>query len=393
MKKVKQSLALLLAVIMVLSLNISTFATTTSGITTTTIPTPSTIVSATIGGSNAVFQQDSNGSAIYIRAMLPSGKTEMDLKNARIVITTTQGTSLSSSELTFSKNRTIYTCNSADLLNKPYTITIGGAPYILAAGLQDGSVPVSSNDSLGIKAATLDGNTAEIYGTNVQNPFTGNPAAATNNKWTFVEYFVKSDVSKTTDVDGTLTLPAGASVKAGGCAVQKSGDNYRFNLDTSSPSFTVENGTETRTYHVQATVVQTGVTVTYNFDWQYLNTYTGANAAELRTKAQQIQAAADAYFGANHQVTVPSGTTAMKVMQDFIAAANLPNPTNINGGTYVASINGLGEFSAGSMSGWMYRAGAAGKYPNVGAADYRITTAADGPIIWTYVVDYSVIPW
>ncbi len=56
---------------------------------------------------------------------------------------------------------------------------------------------------------------------------------------------------------------------------------------------------------------------------------------------------------------------------------------NIYNSVYVEGINNLYEFSAGSLSGWMYKVN--GVYPNYGCSQY---TLKDGDVIeWHYTVD------
>ncbi len=56
---------------------------------------------------------------------------------------------------------------------------------------------------------------------------------------------------------------------------------------------------------------------------------------------------------------------------------------NIYNSVYVEGINHLYEFSAGPLSGWMYKVN--GVYPNYGCSQYKL---ADGDVIeWQYTVD------
>ena len=65
--------------------------------------------------------------------------------------------------------------------------------------------------------------------------------------------------------------------------------------------------------------------------------------------------------------------------------------------TYVAEIDGLGEFSVGSMSGWMYTDDPSNtdytKWPTpaVGGADYVLSP--DSTIVWFFTVNYGSHPW
>ena len=73
------------------------------------------------------------------------------------------------------------------------------------------------------------------------------------------------------------------------------------------------------------------------------------------------------------------------------------------GCTYMATLNGIGEFTFGSMSGWMYttmpewNADGTADYlnkwftPPVGAADYTLTNGAS--ICWFICCNYTHHPW
>ena len=78
----------------------------------------------------------------------------------------------------------------------------------------------------------------------------------------------------------------------------------------------------------------------------------------------------------------------MDVMLDFINYANFSGETYCSS-TYLSMLNGLGEFSAGSNSGWMYMDGEYEEdcsVPMVGAADYLL---GDAPLFtWFFTTDY-----
>lgn len=104
----------------------------------------------------------------------------------------------------------------------------------------------------------------------------------------------------------------------------------------------------------------------------------------------QIEDALAAYY--NQGKVFAATDSVMDVMKDFISFAQ---GTHFNGttncsDTYLATLNGLGEFSAGQMSGWCYMDGAytpTCKVPMVGAADYALGNA---PLFtWFLTVDYT----
>ena len=80
---------------------------------------------------------------------------------------------------------------------------------------------------------------------------------------------------------------------------------------------------------------------------------------------------------------VESGATVKDVLDKALKEAGMScsNPT----GNYVESINGIGEFSNGSNSGWMYTLN--GTHPNLGVAQQ---TVKDGDVIvFHYTDDYT----
>lgn len=83
----------------------------------------------------------------------------------------------------------------------------------------------------------------------------------------------------------------------------------------------------------------------------------------------------------------------MDVMKAFISFAEgkgLFGSTTSCSDTYLATLNGLGEFSAGQMSGWCYMDDVYDencKVPMIGAADYPLGNAA--LFTWFLTVDYT----
>ena len=80
---------------------------------------------------------------------------------------------------------------------------------------------------------------------------------------------------------------------------------------------------------------------------------------------------------------VEPGTVVKEVLEKALTEAGLTwkNPT----GNYVESINGIGEFTNGSNSGWMYTLN--GKHPNLGVAEQ--TVKSGDVIVFHYTDDYT----
>lgn len=102
-------------------------------------------------------------------------------------------------------------------------------------------------------------------------------------------------------------------------------------------------------------------------------------------------------------ITVTAGETVMDIMRKFAVANQLGSEVPA-GCTYMATLNGVGEFTFGSMSGWMYTDGpdrsemaTNPKFyenwntPPIGAASY--TLSAGDKICWFICCDYTHHPW
>ena len=222
----KKLLSVVLVLALVLGLAIPAFADGTVRPTAhTTVTSLDGINSVTVNGTTAYYEYDSNtGSSVkYIRAELPvgiSGKTEYDLKNATVVIETNDvtptvmygNTVVNPTVIELSESTYTY---SIDLFNKAYTISVSGNDYTLAAGLADGRVSINSNDPL-ILSGTLNGVTADVYGSCQNNLYMGNPYYSV---WTYINYFVAATLPSGTtisSVPGSFTYASGASFAGGG---------------------------------------------------------------------------------------------------------------------------------------------------------------------------------
>lgn len=432
MKVAKKLVSLFLALVMVLSLSTIAMATgNNKPVATQATSRPSEIQLVTIGGTNAVYQVDGYGnpnsptyddSQLFIRATLPATTTEESLKSQTVIITMEDETTITGGTLlsagtgyTYDDVDYIYTINGVDLLNKSYTIVLDGHdnenPYILAAGINDNNqaqVAIPSTDPLAISNVVFNGATtaANVYRVTVQNPCMGNPYFEGNtntaeNGWTFCNYYISATnvpaASNTAAVSTTLTKNAAATL--GGNVSNVSGTTdvtATMNLSVTTPALTVTANGNTRTYVMMVTFASDGkISVTFGFDFSELKGtewYTGT----VKTKADEIAAAAAAYFGGTSAqpwgtIRVDPNTSAMTVLQRFMQSAGYSeyDPSS----TYVASINGLAAFDTTGADGWMYTDSANGwsttcNIPNVGAADYTLTDGAR--ITWFYTTNYGI---
>ncbi|MEL7566193.1 MAG: DUF4430 domain-containing protein [Dehalobacterium sp.] len=401
MKRItKSGLPMLIVFVLLLVLSVPVFA--QDGPESTPVPSLPGVISITVNGEDAYFEQDdSTGSDIYIRAKLSAGSNEMDLREAEVSITlSNSGIDFDGGELDFTQDGATWECEEADLFNKAYEISIDNNDYTLAAGLVDGVVTVDSNDPLKIAPVTLEGVTANVSGFNVQNPYMGNPNEA---GWTFINYYVTATLPSGTELpefEGTMSLAGGASV-TDGCATLDSGSDYDFDL-SSTNEFVVENGSDGRTYYVMVGVSGESFIVTasdYTIDFQELKAseyYDEVNYPDIYDQVGEIEAALIEYY-AEGPYEFPSGTSVMEIIEDFIDFAEneglFSYDTSITyGGAYLAELNGLEEFDGGFLSGWMYSDDPNGYFigcsiPMIGAASYYLNGGER--ITWFYTVDYT----
>jgi hypothetical protein len=371
---------------------------------TTTVSTPSTVTSITVNGSAAIYQTDDNtGNYVYIRAILPATATLDDLQNATVIVNlVSPRTTVSAAGITFTGTGTTRTAVNVNLFNAAYDLYIGGTGYVLAAGL---SSRVTPNADVNIAPVTFtnvrETVTADVYGSVVQNPYIGNEFFRDNAiQWTDpgIVYYIKAEFSDViadrSQVPGTLTLPVGATVS--GNITPQGGNSYIFDLSGATPRISVANGGNAINYVIFVSDPRV-IHVDYSFNMTEAISYSGAMSsqtpmtlAEFRSRATDIQTAADLYF--INGITVPAGTTAMAALQTFLDAM-FPNDYHISGGTYVDNIHGLAPgLTAAGLDGWMYTDEPDGwsptcSVPNVGAADYVLTD--DTRIVWFYTTDYT----
>lgn len=433
MKVAKKLVSLFLALVMVLSLTTIAMADGNGKPIATKAPAtaPTTISSVTIGGTNAEFQVDGYGtdaanptydeSQVFIRATLPAATVEEALKSLDVTINMSGSSRITGGTLqsagtwavTGTTNR-VYTATGVNFLNESYTIVVGGKTYILAAGINDNNqaqMAIDSTDPLAISNVKFNSATtaASVYRVTVQNPCMGNPyfvgnTNTTENGWTFCNYYISATnvpaASNTAAVSTTLTKNAAATL--GGNVSNVSGMTdvtASMNLSVTTPALTVTANGNTRTYVMMVAFASENpdgrISVTFGFDFSELKGtewYTG----DVKTKADQIAAAAATYFGGTSAqpwgtIRVDPNTSAMTVLQQFMQSAGYSeyDPSS----TYVASINGLAAFNTTGADGWMYTDSANGwsttcNIPNVGAADYTLTDGAR--ITWFYTTNYGI---
>ena len=392
-KTCNKLLAFVLALAMALSVSVVAFASETTAPTSSTdVASLDGIASVTVEGVDAYYQYDNNtGSSVkYIRAKLGATKTWENLQSARVAITTTGAvpTVAGATATSSTGNEYIYTLN---LLNTRYAVTVGSNTYYLAAGFE-GTIAISSTDPLAITAATLGtASTINIYGSVVQNNYMGNTYYVNNStNWTNtnVAYYVSGTYTWT----GVKTS-VNASFTTNDATLGGDYSNGKINLNGLA-NVTVTKDGQTRSYTVTAVVdsaTSFEVTAsTYAINFEELNE--SEYGTQFATNVTQIEDALESYY--NEGKVFSASASVMDVMKDFISYATENNfftaGTTSCSDTYLATLDGLGEFSAGQMSGWCYMDGAytpTCKVPMIGAADYPLGNAA--LFTWFLTVDYT----
>ena len=309
------------------------------------------------------------------------------------------------------------------MFNNAYEIEISDRVYVVAAGLVEADTPVAlpENDPLRIDAMTIGGATGAITMNVVQNPFMGNPYY---DMWTSVSYKVKAAMSGTptrSALAASINVPTGTSVSHAGCvdrAITGNGTAQDCILNlTSNTTLTTTYGDYSRNYYIVATDAN-NISVKVGID------FTEAVASNAYKTDTDVKGRVDTlinqckiFFGnkgvavtdekklaelpTHGEITVPAGTTAMGIMRMFAVKYEYGSEVPENC-TYMAKLNGVGEFTFGSYSGWMYSdnptwtsTGAADfekwRTPAVGGADYVLTEGSN--ICWFICCNYMHHPW
>lgn len=425
MNKMKKFFSLALVAALTFTMNMTTFAQAAPPENERPVESVDAMVSGldsvTIGNTSASIVQDINAGGdtedqVYARATLPSGSTEYALRHQTVTIESSEAVQWDGTPVQAVDGK--YVISSVDLFNKAYTLTIGtgddATNVLVAAGLEASeNLPVAEDDTLKVSDLKLVGLDTKLNVTNTVNPYYANDYYENENgnwEWNSIIYqFVLANNAKlpsTTDlakVSGTMTVAANATVS--GVATGSNG-NYTFDLSGANPNFIVTNGNDTRTYYVAAEVATSGIQVTYAIDLTEVVT-DSTYSTQYAKNCTEILNGAEGYFNSvgaanvtktnksvSAVITVPTGTDAMQPMLDLTAWATSNGKftgTTKNNGGYLATLDGLGEFSCGQMSGWMYTDDSRGYFdkvtgPGVGAASYTMTNGQK--ITWYMTTNY-----
>lgn len=117
-----------------------------------------------------------------------------------------------------------------------------------------------------------------------------------------------------------------------------------------------------------------------------VNVAEASNAATVYKVNTTVKNANGKVLASGETVISKNSTTVMDVLKQVLADAGLS--ATIENGTYVSSIDGLGEFDMGGNSGWMVRVD--GELIQVSAAKYKLKGGEE--IEWFYTKDYTKVP-
>ena len=222
---------------------------------------------------------------------------------------------------------------------------------------------------------------------------TPDPAKPNPEGWTSVtNYFydaILSEGASLNSVSVAVTLPAAGTVTVEGknpVIMAAAGTANIRGVDLSSPKkMTVTSGEVTREYRLSAAAAGTfNVQIAVRTDLVY--GYEDVTQ-DLKDAADAIAAPAD---GVSFEtVSLTAGQTVMDALE--VVGTRYGITLNDPANNYIANMQKsgytLGEFTCGSMSGWMYWVD--GELPMVGAGNYTLNGGEK--IEWKYIVDYSTV--
>ena len=397
-KTVNKWLGLVLAIAMVFSLNLTSItanAAVEKPTATSEVTKPTGVTGVTIGGKAAKFYKDDNGDQVYIRYTYPANTTIDTFKKVEVAITAPTAT-VTSNDVTINKTGFIYKF-TANLMNNAPVVTIGGTDYIVAAGATDSTWNLTTSAETGyVSAATLSGTVASVTKNLYGDKYPGNVYYA-QQKSTWITVNNRIDAKDVTATD--------ISNVALNYTIDGSAKTTQVNLKPGSVKVTLGSQEYTVTASVKGAFKATAES--FQIDFKEMRNSTTAGQIPDQTakdQATEIENALKDYYAAEDtQKIFPEGTTNMTVLQTILQWASdngkfTKGDTTLGSNvTYVAEIDGLGEFSVGSMSGWMYTDDPSNtdytKWPTpaVGGADYVLSP--DSTIVWFFTVNYGSHPW
>lgn len=393
-KNFSRVLSVMLAVAMVLTLNLTSISVKAA----VDLPTESTVVSnpagvtdVQIGGNKAAFYQDDNDTNTYIRFIYPEGTLSSTLKDVEVTITTSAAVEVDGKAITAKDGKSVFNVN---LLNNAPVVKIGSKSYILAAGITSGTTVITADNAEAgyVSAATLGGEKAVVKKVVTGGNCPGNIYYAQQNlKWITDTWQISATDITATDIGAVaLSYTIGSDEK-----------NTTVNLKPGSVKVNLGGSDYTITGSVKGAFVASAKN--FRFDFTELNNSADADEDTKQLGADIATAMDEYYKDTTTQKQFPEGTTNMQVLQTILnwcvkkGLIDEEGTTLGSDVTYVAEINGLGEFSVGNMSGWMYTDDPSNTdatlwpTPAVGGADYVLSP--NSTIVWFFTVNYMSHPW
>lgn len=376
MKYTKKLTALFLALVLMLSLSITAFATGEGSIS-----------DAYINDEQATIE--TIGGVTYVRATLTGtesySRSEYSLRNAQVMFVADAVPTSTDTTIEDLGGDTYMA--TMDLFNKCCDVTVGGTVYRFAAGLESGIVVIDDNDPLKV---TFSYGTTEFSNraVNVQNPNIGH--SGYDDGWTGIAYTASADLTgKATDIqslDLTITKTNADATISGNYVTANSDGTYNVKLFVADPEDTTKNkadkvvtvsynGTH-RDYYLAVTN-NSEITVSIRFNTDHANDATKAEALQTAMRNASVGSTGTLY------VTLSDSKT---VMDALLAASTTAGfEVTYTGSTYGAYVNGIGGLTAGGSAGWMYKVN--GVMPMTGAGNYTLQNG--DTIVWGYVTSYN----
>ncbi|GAB1477298.1 hypothetical protein MASR2M70_21360 [Bacillota bacterium] len=200
--------------------------------------------------------------------------------------------------------------------------------------------------------------------------------------WPAAELLTSIAVTKLPDTTIYSLSEGGAAteVNTAGLEVTAYYNGSLLNSKKLESGYTVSKIDTTAAGTKSVTVTYQGQTATFNVTVKD----SGGSVPLEKTVKITVRGSGKSVIASNNAYVIESGkTTVMDVLKAVLSEAG--KAYVVQGGAYVSEIDGLGEFSSGSNSGWMYYVN--GIDPVKAANLYKLSGNED--ILWTYTQDYT----
>ena len=255
---------------------------------------------------------------------------------------------------------------------------------VVTAHYEDGKTQKVSNYTISPEVLTTD--TKEVTIT-YQGKTAVIPVSVTQPVLTGIS--VTTQPTKTTYTEGNTFDPTGMVVTASyNNNTTKVITDYSYEpnrtLQTSDTAITVKYGEFTATVPITVSVASSGGSTSKNISVSF--TLLGDSAHGTPTAAtgtHTLKANNLTTWIAKTTVSVPQNSKVVDVIAKALGLAGIPyeNPT----GNYITSVRGIGEFTNGNNSGWMYTLN--NRYPDKGVQEQSVSNG--DVIVFHYTDDYT----